>query len=212
MYNTNCTYQNALYAWDKRTTCIPLVLASFASPGTCFAETSTPAWRLNQHNIAGSVAVVANLYCIPSPACLGCLTSFFFSCFLLSLFPSISPSYLRSSVHWNKVHKAVRHLTPFCVLISSLVLYRNLPRHWIETHVSIFALVQQSNTTAEKSRFSPTVILLSRNPQLEMKWALSRNAQQVQQGNSSTQQVLSQVSGNTSETDSDQVFHPPTQV
>lgn len=66
----------------------------------------------------------------------------------------------------------------------------------------------QSNNRVEKSRFSPTVILLSRNPQLEMKWALSRDAQQVQQENSSTQWIPSQVSGNTSETDSDQVFIP----
>ena len=64
----------------------------------------------------------------------------------------------------------------------------------------------QSNNTVEKSRFSLTVILLGRNPELETKRALSRNAQQVQRENTSTQPILSQVSGNASHTDSDQVF------
>lgn len=64
----------------------------------------------------------------------------------------------------------------------------------------------QSNHRVGKSRFSPTVILLSRNAQLETKWALSRNAEQVRPENSSTQRILSQVSGNPPETDSDQVF------
>ena len=66
------------------------------------------------------------------------VTIFFYFLVLISLFsvsfllPLLHAAYARplhphSSVHQNKAHKAVRHLTPFHVLFPSLGSYRNLP-------------------------------------------------------------------------------------
>ena len=95
-YDTNCVYESALHAWAnflyKRTAC-PSPGAgpcSLSSSGIFFNETTSPARRLNQWNIAGSVVVVVHVYCVPSPACLGCLINFFpFSSFSLSLYLSV---------------------------------------------------------------------------------------------------------------------------